>query len=91
MCDKPMMTRLTHSHDEDREFDIEFWQRQGDTAIAAAAWEMVVLHAAQRGISEDQLRLQRSVARIRRARRKVSHRGELRLDEVYGADLEQGH
>jgi len=79
MSDKPMMTRLTDSHDQDREFDIEFWQRQGDTAIAAAAWEMVVLHAAQRGISEDQLRLQRSVARIRRVRR------------VYGADLEQGH
>jgi hypothetical protein len=27
----------------DRSFDIEFWQEQGDEAIFAAAWEMVLL------------------------------------------------
>lgn len=27
----------------DRDFDIAFWQEQGDDAIFRAAWEMVVL------------------------------------------------
>ena len=27
----------------DREFDVEFWQEQGDEAIFSAAWEMVEL------------------------------------------------
>ena len=27
----------------DRDFDIEFWQEQGDEAIFQAAWEMVEL------------------------------------------------
>jgi hypothetical protein len=25
----------------DRDFDVEFWQEQGDEAIFSAAWEMV--------------------------------------------------
>jgi hypothetical protein len=31
------MERLTPVEDADRSFDIEFWQRQGDAAIFAAA------------------------------------------------------
>ena len=91
MAEPVVMTRLAHAHDPDREFDLEFWRRSGDAAIAAAAWEMVVLHAAQRGIREDQLRLQRSVTAIRRVRRSLSDSRKLRRDEVHGAGLEQGH
>jgi hypothetical protein len=90
MAEPVVMTRLSHAHDPDREFDLEFWQRSGDAAIAAAAWEMVVLQAAQRGISEDQLRLQRSVTAIRRVRRSISNSRKLRGDEVHRTDLEQG-
>jgi hypothetical protein len=92
MSDRVIMTRLSRLGDDpDREFDIEFWQRSGDQAIAAAAWEMAVLYAAQRGISEDQFRLQRSVTAIRRVRRPVSDRRKLRGDEIHRADVEQGH
>ena len=36
-------TRLVKGSFPDREFDIEFWQEQGDEAIFSAAWEMVEL------------------------------------------------
>jgi hypothetical protein len=91
MADRVVMPRLSRLGDDpDREFDIEFWQRRGDQAIAAAAWKMAVLHAAQRGISEDQLRLQRSVTAMRRLRRSLFDRRKLRGDEIQRADVEQG-
>ncbi len=34
-------TRLVEGEFPDRDFDIEFWQEQGDEAIFRAAWEMV--------------------------------------------------
>ncbi len=36
-------TRLIEGSFPDRDFDIEFWQEQGDEAIFAAAWEMIEL------------------------------------------------
>jgi hypothetical protein len=36
-------TRLVEGHFPDRDFDVEFWQEQGDDAIFSAAWEMVEL------------------------------------------------
>jgi hypothetical protein len=36
-------TRLIEGAFPDRQFDIEFWQEQGDEAIFQAAWEMVEL------------------------------------------------
>lgn len=36
-------TRLVENGFPDRSFDIEFWQEQGDEAIFAAAWELVVI------------------------------------------------
>ena len=36
------MERIGKISESSRKFDIEFWQRQGSTAIFAAAWEMVV-------------------------------------------------
>jgi hypothetical protein len=34
-------TRPTEGGFPDRQFDIDFWQEQGDEAIFQAAWEMV--------------------------------------------------
>ena len=39
----PWKTRLIQGGFPDRQFDIEFWQEQGDEAIFAAAWELVEL------------------------------------------------
>ncbi len=36
-------TRLVKGGFPDREFDIAFWQEQGDDAIFRAAWDMVEL------------------------------------------------
>jgi hypothetical protein len=36
-------TRLVEGEFPNRDFDIEFWQEQGDEAIFHAAWEMVEL------------------------------------------------
>ena len=37
-----IMERVRKVSESDRSFDNEFWQRQGSTAIFAAAWELVV-------------------------------------------------
>jgi hypothetical protein len=47
-----------------REFDIEFWQEQGDEAIFQAAWEMVVL--AERLKYDREPTLQRTVTSLKR-------------------------
>ena len=61
-----IMTRVVRGKFPGRDFDVEFWQRLGDATIAAAAWDLVVQAAAQRGIDADQLRLQRSVVTVQR-------------------------
>jgi hypothetical protein len=68
MPEKLIMTRVVRGKFPGREFDVEFWQRLGDAKIAAAAWDLVLQAAAQRGINADQLRLQRSVVTIQRNR-----------------------
>jgi hypothetical protein len=61
-----VMERLGRLEDTDRSFDIAYWQRQGDAAIFRAAWELVETFARDRGMSPDELRLQRSVEALRR-------------------------
>jgi hypothetical protein len=56
-----VMERFGRLEDTDRSFDIAYWQRQGDAAIFRAAWELVENYARERGISPDELRLQRSI------------------------------
>jgi hypothetical protein len=63
------MERLVRRDEADRDFDIEFWQALGDAKIFAAAWDLVVTAAAMKGLREDQLELQRSVAAFKRRRR----------------------
>jgi hypothetical protein len=41
--DSAWSSRLVVGEYPDRQFDIEFWQNQGDEAIFSAAWEMVEL------------------------------------------------
>jgi hypothetical protein len=60
------MERLGKLEDMDRSFDIEFWQRLGDTAIFQAAWEMVEFYHRMKGRNLDELRLQRSVEYFQR-------------------------
>lgn len=59
-------TRLVRDGFPDRQFDIEFWQEQGDEAIFSAAWELVEL-------AEDMKHgrkptLQRTVTALKRLR-----------------------
>jgi len=37
------MTRVVRGKPADRQFDIDFWQAQGDEAIFDAIWEMIVM------------------------------------------------
>lgn len=61
------MARWTPLAEADRSFDIEFWQRQGDEAIFAAAWEMVEFAWEFKGRDAAELRFQRDVGGFQRA------------------------
>ena len=61
-----VMERFGKLKDMDRSFDIEFWQRQGDSAIFRAAWEMVERYYRDRGLDPNELRLQRTVENFQR-------------------------
>ena len=62
-----VMERLTRIEDAGRTFDVEFWQRQGDAAIFAAAWEMVVFANEFKGRDAGELTFQRTLKKIQRA------------------------
>ncbi len=53
--------------DENRLFDIRFWQSQGDLAIFEAVSEMLNDYFLIRGINADESRLQRTVETFRKA------------------------
>jgi hypothetical protein len=61
-----VMMRFGRLSDIDRSFDIEYWQRLGDTAIFRAAWDMVEFYYRQQGCSADELRLQSSIESFQR-------------------------
>ena len=63
-----IMERLGKVSESNRKFDVEFWQRQGSTAIFSAAWEMVVAAHRWKKKSESELEFQRSVECIKRLR-----------------------
>ena len=66
---RKIVARLTKIKDDDRSFDLEFWQQAGAEARFAAAWQMVLDMLAIRGEDEHKSRLQRSVENIERLRR----------------------
>jgi hypothetical protein len=43
------MSRVVRGSFPDRQFDVDFWQQQGDAAIFEAAWEMVEIAEAFKG------------------------------------------
>ncbi len=47
--------------DDNRSFDIRFWQSQGHHAIFEAAWELIRDYYLIRGENADEFRLQRTV------------------------------
>lgn len=61
--------RITRLHEDDGSFDREFWARYTPSQRMELSWEMVREWAAARGIPDDQLRLQRSIACVKRRKR----------------------
>lgn len=47
------MSRVVRGGFPDRQFDVDFWQLQGDEAIFAAAWELVELAGNVKGSNVD--------------------------------------
>jgi hypothetical protein len=61
--------RLVPLHQNDGQFDREFWQSVPRGERVDALWQMVQDWAEWRGVPTDELRLQRSVCRVERRRR----------------------
>ena len=61
--------RLIHVKDNDRSYDLEFWQQAGEDVRFAAAWQMVLDMQMIRGEDGRQSRLQISVENIERLQR----------------------
>ena len=57
-------TRLVVGRYPDRQFDIDFWQKQGDEAIFSAAWEMIELAEEMKHGRKPEL--QRTVTTLKR-------------------------
>lgn len=64
-----VMTRKGKLSDgDDRSFDIEFWQSLTDDQRMTAMWELVETAHLMKGGDPNELRLQRSVASLKRRR-----------------------
>ncbi|CAN5598683.1 MAG: hypothetical protein ACR2M8_00330 [Pyrinomonadaceae bacterium] len=62
-----VMTRLAAIEEQnDRSFDIEFWQRLTDEQRLTAVWELVVFAHKAKGRDPSELRLQRTVENLKR-------------------------
>ncbi len=64
--DFTMMRHGKNIKDMDRSFDLEFWQRQSDSARFNAAWELVEFYLSYKKIDES--RLQRDIVHFQRTR-----------------------
>lgn len=60
------MVRKISTAEDDGAFDREFWSRQSPEQRFEAAWQCVLDWAAMKGVSESELRLQRSIVRVQR-------------------------
>jgi hypothetical protein len=71
-----IMERLVRRSECGREFDLEFWDKVGAEGRFAAAWDMVREVMVAKGLSERQMRMQRSVesvVRLRATQKKTRH------------------
>lgn len=66
---KRMVARVVRRDEDDRSFDIEFWQRLGPEARFEAAWEMVREYWRMQGKDPADLKMKRNVTRRIRRRR----------------------
>ncbi len=57
---------MVRGHSADQQFDIDFWQTQGDDAIFAAAWEMICMEKEKYG---TQPTFHRDVTAVQRSQR----------------------
>jgi len=64
-----VMARLVRRDEQDRSFDLEFWEKVGPQGRFAAAWRMVNEVRWIRGERGGEPRLQRSVSVLERRRR----------------------
>ncbi len=64
---KTVREQYKHIDDDNRSFDIAFWQSQNDKAIFEAAWEMLQDYFLIRGENADKPRLQRTVESFRKS------------------------
>lgn len=62
------MVRLVPLKKAGRDFDVEFWQKLGASAILSAAWDLVVTAERMKNPNAD-LRLRRDIAVLKRLRR----------------------
>ena len=60
---------MVNIRDDDRSFDVDFWQQAGAEARFAAAWQMVKEVQAIRGKDGCQSRLSRSIENLQRLQR----------------------
>jgi hypothetical protein len=58
---KPITERYARMADDDRSWDVAFWQQAGPEAIFRAAWELVRDYHLLRGEDAGEPRLQRTV------------------------------
>ena len=88
----PPMSRVVRGGFPDRQFDVDFWQQQGDEAIFEAAWELVGLAQEFKGSNvelkpdfKDLLQL------FNHHQVQFPHRRWLCRHEVHGTVLHEGH
>ena len=62
-------SRVIRLHEDDGQFDCDFWRAVPPEERVAMLWQMVEDWAEWRGIDRHELRLQRSVGRVERRRR----------------------
>lgn len=63
---RPVMERFVRLEEQDRTFDIQFWQAQSSSARFEAAWQLAVLAHRRKGVNGRQFRLQRTVENFQR-------------------------
>lgn len=62
-----VMTKLARIEDQNnRSFDIEFWQRLTDEQRMQAVWDLVIFDYELKGKDLNELRLQRTVENLQR-------------------------
>ncbi|MCX7830169.1 MAG: hypothetical protein N2445_03795 [Acidobacteria bacterium] len=61
MKDNNIQEKYLKIDEDDRSFDIEFWQKAGEEAIFKAAYEMVIDYLILRGKNDTEQRLQRTI------------------------------